>query len=192
LAEGPLAARLTQADAIALALPPPRCHLPAMVSKRTSRDAGGKRKFLAIIDATPECGRAASYAARRAKSSGGAAVFLYVVESADFQQFLGVEKIMRAEAEAEANARLSKIAEEIRESVGIEPELVVREGKTDEEIHGLIEADREIAILVLASGNSTEGPGPLVSSVAGRAAAFPIPVTIVPATLTDEEIESLS
>ncbi|KQT43223.1 universal stress protein UspA [Aureimonas sp. Leaf454] len=163
-----------------------------MVSKRTSRDAGGKRKFLAIIDATPECGRAASYAARRAKSSGGAAVFLYVVESADFQHFLGVEKIMRAEAEAEANARLSKIAEEIRESVGIEPELVVREGKTDEEIHGIIEADREIAILVLASGNSTEGPGPLVSSVAGRAAAFPIPVTIVPATLTDEEIESLS
>ena len=163
-----------------------------MVSKRTSRDAGGRRKFLAIIDATPECGRAASYAARRAISSGGAAVFLYVVESADFQQFLGVEKIMRAEAEAEAHARLSKIAEEIRESVGIEPELVVREGKTDDEIHALIEADREIAILVLASGNATEGPGPLVSSVAGRAAAFPIPVTIVPVTLTDEEIESLS
>ncbi|KQT64322.1 MULTISPECIES: universal stress protein [unclassified Aureimonas] len=163
-----------------------------MVSKRTSRDAGGRRKFLAIIDATPECGRAASYAARRAKSSGGAAVFLYVVESADFQQFLGVEKIMRAEAEAEAHARLSKIAEEIRESVGIEPELVVREGKTDEEIHALIESDREIAILVLASGNSTEGPGPLVSSVAGKAAAFPIPVTIVPSTLTDDEIESLS
>lgn len=163
-----------------------------MVSKRTSRDAGGRRKFLAIIDATPECGRAAAYAARRAKSSGGAAVFLYVVESADFQQFLGVEKIMRAEAEAEANARLSKIAEEMRESVGIEPELVVREGKVSEEIHALIEADREIAILVLASGNSTEGPGPLVSSVAGKAAAFPIPVTIVPAALTDEEIESLS
>lgn len=163
-----------------------------MVSKRTSRDAGGRRKFLAIIDATPECGRAASYAARRAKSSGGAAVFLFVVESADFQQFLGVEKIMRAEAEAEAHARLSKIAEEIRETVGIEPELVVREGKTDEEIHALIESDREIAILVLASGNSTEGPGPLVSSVAGKAAAFPIPVTIVPSTLTDDEIESLS
>lgn len=162
-----------------------------MVSKRIGRDAGGKRKFLAIIDATPECTRAASYAARRAKASGGGVVLLFIIEAGDFQHWLGVEKIMRAEASAEAESRLSKVAEAIRESVGIEPELVVREGKTSEEIHALIEADREIAILVLASGDSTEGPGPLVSSIAGKAAAFPIPVTIVPATLSDEEIESL-
>lgn len=162
-----------------------------MVSKRMGRDAGGRRKFLAIIDATPECGRAASYAARRAKASGGGAVLLFVIESGDFQHWLGVEKIMWAEARAEAESRLSKVAEELRESVGVEPELVVREGKTAEEIHALIEADREIAILVLASGDSTDGPGPLVSSIAGKAAAFPIPVTIVPATLTDEDIQSL-
>ncbi|MBC8129925.1 MAG: universal stress protein [Rhizobiaceae bacterium] len=162
-----------------------------MVSKRIGRDAGGKRKFLAIIDHTPECGRAASYAARRAKASGGGAVLLYIVDAADFQHFLGVEKIMRAEAQAEADSRLSKVAEELREAVGIEPELVLREGKTTEEIHALIEADREIAILVLAAGDSKEGPGPLVSSIVGKAAAFPIPVTIVPSTLTDEEIQSL-
>lgn len=162
-----------------------------MVSKRMGRDAGGRRKFLAIIDATPECGRAASYAARRAKASGGGAVLLFVIESGDFQHWLGVEQIMRAEARAEAESRLSKVAEELRESVGIEPELVVREGGTADEIHALIEADREIAILVLAAGDSTEGPGPLVSSIAGKAAAFPIPVTIVPAKLTDEEIQSL-
>jgi nucleotide-binding universal stress UspA family protein len=98
---------------------------------------------------------------------------------------------MRAEAAAEAHSRLSKVAEEIRESVGIEPELVVREGKTVEEITAAIEADREIAILVLAAGDSSDGPGPLVSSIAGKAAAFPIPVTIVPSTLTDEDILSL-
>ena len=44
-----------------------------MVSKRIGRDAGGKRKFLAIIDDTPECMRAAAYAAQRAKASGGGA-----------------------------------------------------------------------------------------------------------------------
>ncbi|SKA23620.1 universal stress protein [Consotaella salsifontis] len=162
-----------------------------MVSKRIGREAGGKRKFLAIIDETPECSRAASYAARRAKASGGAAVLLYVIEPGDFQHWLGVEKIMRAEATEEAEAKLAKVAAELRESVGIEPELVVREGKMRDEICDLIELDREIAILVLASSESTEGPGPLVSSVAGRSAAFPIPVTIVPATLSDEEIASL-
>ncbi|MEP0509870.1 MAG: universal stress protein, partial [Aurantimonas coralicida] len=82
-------------------------------------------------------------------------------------------------------------ADELREAVGIEPEGVVREGTVIEQIHALIEADREIAILVLAAGEANEGPGPLVSAVAGKGAAFPIPVTIVPATLTDADIQSL-
>ena len=98
---------------------------------------------------------------------------------------------MRQEAQAEADSRLSRIAETLRADVGIEPELVVREGKK-EEIHKLIEADREIAILVLATSQENEGPGPLVSAVAGRSGGFAIPVTIVPGALTEEEIESLS
>ncbi|WP_062227066.1 universal stress protein [Aureimonas frigidaquae] len=163
-----------------------------MVSKRIGRHEGGKRKFLAVIDETPECTRAASYAARRAKASGGGAVFLYVIEPDEFQHWIGVEKIMRAEATAEAESRLSRIAEDLRATVGLEPELVVREGKTEEEIHKLIEADREIAILVLATGDSSDGPGPLVSAVSGRAGGYAIPVTIVPGSLTDEDIESLS
>ncbi|MEX6508860.1 universal stress protein [Jiella sp. M17.18] len=162
-----------------------------MVSRRIGREAGGKRKFLAIIDETPECARAATYAAYRAKASGGGAVLLYVIEPGDFQHWLGVEKIMRAEAEEKAHSQLARVAEDLREKVGIEPEVVVREGKTTEEIHRLIEADREIAILVLAAGEASEGPGPLVSSVSGKGAAFPIPVTIVPNTLTDEDIVSL-
>ncbi len=155
------------------------------------RDAGGKRKFLAIIDDTPECGRAATYAAYRAKASGGAAVLLYVIAPGDFQHWLGVEKIMRAEAAEEAGSRLDKVADGLRERVGIEPETVVREGKIVDEINALIESDREIQILVLAAGDATEGPGPLVSSVAGKGAAFPLPVTIIPATLSDDEIASL-
>jgi nucleotide-binding universal stress UspA family protein len=162
-----------------------------MVSMRIGRDAGGKRKFLAVVDATPECGRAATYAARRAKASGGGVVLLYVVEAEDFSHWLGVGEIMRAEAASEANSRLSRIAEEIREDVGVEPEIVAREGVVAEEILSLIEADREIAILVLAAGTSSEGPGPLVSSIVGKPSAFPIPVTIIPGSLTDEEIEHL-
>lgn len=162
-----------------------------MVSRRVGRDEGGKRKFLAVIDETPECGRAAAYAARRAKASGGGAVFLYVIEPGDFQHWLGVEKIMRQEATEEADTRLSRVADELRRTVGIDAELVVREGKVEDEIDALLEADREIAILVLAASASTEGPGPLVSAVAGRANPFAIPVTIVPGTLSDEDIQAL-
>jgi nucleotide-binding universal stress UspA family protein len=163
-----------------------------MVSKRLSREAGHRRKFLAIIDDTPECERAVAYASQRAKSTGGVLVLLYVIEPDDFQHWLGVEKIMREEATAAARAALDAYARKAREKLGIEPEMVVREGKPVEEIHKLIEEDQDIAILVLAAGAGKEGPGPLVGAVAGKGAAFPIPVTVVPQNLSDDEIESLA
>ncbi|MCO5063723.1 MAG: universal stress protein [Rhizobiaceae bacterium] len=163
-----------------------------MVSKRLSREAGHRRKFLAIIDDTPECERAVAYASKRALNTNGVVVLLYVIDPSDFQQWLGVERIMREEATATANAALDTAAQKIRTTLGIEPELVVREGKATEEIHKLIEDDQDIAILVLAAGSNKEGPGPLVASIAGKSAAFPIPVTVVPMNLSDEEIDSLT
>ena len=145
-----------------------------MVSKRLSRLEGHRRKFLAVIDNTPECQRAVHYAGRRAKNTNGALSLLYVIPEGDFQQWLGVEEIMRAEAREEAEATLAKVAQIVRESIGIEPEMVIREGKAADQIVSLIEEDRDIAILVLAAGSAKEGPGPLVSSIAGRASAFPI------------------
>ncbi|MEO9615523.1 MAG: universal stress protein [Nitratireductor sp.] len=163
-----------------------------MVSKRLSREAGHRRKFLAIVDETPESERAVAYASRRAQSTGGVLVLLFVIEPTDFQQWFGVEKIMREEANAAATAALDQAARRVREQLGIEPELVVREGEPAEEIHKLIEEDQDIAILVLAAGAAKEGPGPLVSSIAGKGAAFPIPVTVVPLNLSDADIESLA
>ncbi|MER9128798.1 universal stress protein [Mesorhizobium sp. M0768] len=163
-----------------------------MVSKRLSREVGHRRRFLAIIDDTPECERAVAYASKRAQSTGGVLVLLYVIEPDDFQHWLGVEKIMREEATATARAALDSYANKVRQKLGIEPELVVREGKPTEEIHKLIEEDQDIAILVLAAGAGKEGPGPLVGAVAGKGAAFPIPVTVVPQNLSDEEIDSLA
>jgi nucleotide-binding universal stress UspA family protein len=128
----------------------------------------------------------------RAKNSNGGLVLLYVIADSDFQQWLGVEEIMRAEAREEAEATLAKIAQTVRERIGIEPEIVIREGIATEQIHSLIEEDRDIAILVLAAGSAKEGPGPLVSSIAGKAAAFPIPVTVIPDLLTDDEIDALT
>jgi nucleotide-binding universal stress UspA family protein len=163
-----------------------------MVSRRLSRLEGHRRKFLAVIDDTPECQRAVHYAGSRAKNSNGGVVLLYVIANADFQQWLGVEEIMRAEAREEAEAVLAKAAQALREEVGIEAEMVIREGVASEAINGLIEEDRDIAILVLAAGSAKEGPGPLVSSLASRAQAFPIPVTVIPDQLSDEELDALS
>jgi len=163
-----------------------------MVSKRQSRLEGHRRKFMAVIDTTPESARAVRYAAMRAKNSGGGIVLLYVISDADFNQWIGVGEIMRAEARAEADTVMANVANSVREAIGVETELVVREGKSTEQILQLIEEDRDIAILVLGASSAKEGPGPLVSAVAGRGTAFPIPVTIVPENLTDEEIDALA
>ncbi|MEZ5809895.1 MAG: universal stress protein [Rhizobiaceae bacterium] len=163
-----------------------------MVSKRLSREAGHRRKFLCVIDETPECERAVAYAARRAERTGGSLILVYIIEPGDFQHWLGVEQLMREEAKESADMALQRFAAVVRESVGIEAECVVREGVPVEQIHALIEEDQDIAILVLAAGAAKEGPGPLVSSIAGKNAAFPIPVTVVPMNLSDEEIDSIA
>ncbi|MCK8780331.1 universal stress protein [Rhizobium sp. NTR19] len=163
-----------------------------MVSKRLSRLEGHRRKFMAIIDGTPECEMAVHYAGRRAKNSNGGLVLLFVIPEGDFQQWLGVEQIMRAEAQEEAEAIMAKAAQRVRDTIGIDPEIVIREGNATEQINQLVEEDRDIAILVLAASSTKEGPGPLVSAVAGRGAAFPIPVTVLPDTLTGEEIDALA
>ena len=163
-----------------------------MVSRRLSRESGHRRKFLAIIDDTPECERAVAYASRRALSTGGILVMLYVIETADFQQFMGVEKVMRAEALERATTALGKFEEKLRGIAELEVETVIKEGTKPEEIHRLIDNDQDVAILVLAAGAGKDGPGPLVQSLAGRGPAFPIPVTVVPYDLSDEDIAAVA
>ena len=152
-----------------------------------------RRKFLAVVDNTPECRVALRYAARRAQHTNGIVTLLYVVLPADFQQWAGVERVMREEARQEAERQLHDAAKTVNEILGAMPELVIREGRPADEIRGLLKDDRAISILILAAGTSKEGPGPLVSVIAGPAAnAYPIPVTVVPGSLTDDQIDSIA
>jgi nucleotide-binding universal stress UspA family protein len=161
--------------------------------KRRSSEAGHRRKFLVVIDDTPECARAVRYAARRAEHTGGGAVLLYVIAPADPQSWAGVESIMRAEAMEAAESALGRYADMVRAASAIEPEPVIREGNRSEEIVKLIESDEDIAVLVLAAGTSKEGPGPLVTALAGKASGtFPVPITIVPGNMDDEAIAAIS
>jgi nucleotide-binding universal stress UspA family protein len=164
-----------------------------MAKKRRSTEQGHRRKFLVVIDDTPECGRALLFAARRAERTGGAVVMLYVIVPSEFSQWVGVENIMRAEAMEEAEETLGKYADLVRKAANIEPQMAIREGSRSEQILALIEEDEDIAVLVLAAAPDKEGPGPLVSAIAGRGSGtFPVPITIVPGHLDDEAISSLA
>lgn len=156
-------------------------------------EEGTLRKFLVVVDGTPESEVALNFAARRALHTGGVVTLFAILEPGDFQHWLGVESIMREEARQEAEAILHRLAAQVNEITGRLPELIIREGKKAEQVKQLITEDRSIAILVLAAGTGKEGPGPLVQLVASAAEnAFPIPVTVVPGSLTDEQIEMLA
>ncbi|HSZ10587.1 MAG TPA: universal stress protein [Rhizomicrobium sp.] len=149
------------------------------------------RKFLVVIDSTPECRVALRFATRRAQHTKGRVTLLCVAKSADFQQWRGVQQIMRDEAHQEAENLLYDAAKVPNELAGIIPELVIKHGRTAECLLELIRDDRDISILVLAAGTAKEGPGPLVSAVADKS-QYPIPVTIVPGALSDEAVDQLA
>lgn len=162
-------------------------------TRRRSFEAGHRPKFMVVVDDTPECSRAIHFAARRAARLGANMVMLAVSEPPDSFEWLGVGDAMRAEAEAEASELLEKAAAGARSAAGVDPELVVRLGEKPAEILKLIDADEDISFLVLAAATGKSGPGPLVTTIAGSAAgSFPVPVVIVPGSLSDEEIDALA
>ena len=150
----------------------------------------GPRKFLVVIDKTKECAVALRFATRRAQHTGGRVTLLCAATLPDFQQWRGVEEIMRDEAYAEAETLVLDAAKVVNDLAGIVPELVIRYGLTTECLGQLLKEDPDISILVLASGTAKEGPGPLVSMFGTAVQA--IPVTIVPGNFTDEQIDALA
>jgi nucleotide-binding universal stress UspA family protein len=165
-----------------------------MSAIRKSFEPGHQRKFLVVVDETAECDRAVYYATRRAARTGGRLVLFAAVRvGEEGQQWLGVGDLMREEAREEAEGRLDHYAARARNLAGIDPERILREGDKADEILKYIEEDTDIGILVLAAGTGKDGPGPLVSSIGGTGSgSFPIPITIVPGNLKDEDLDALA
>lgn len=156
---------------------------------------GHKRKFLVIVDDTPECETALFYAARRAQRTGGGLALLFVIEPPEMTHWLGVEEVFREEQHNKARAVFRLHSRKLKNwGFHIVHEEIVREGQKAEEIVKLIEEDEDFGILVLGASTDPAGPGPLVSSLAAgtKAGTFPIPITIVPGTLSLEELKGLA
>jgi nucleotide-binding universal stress UspA family protein len=157
-----------------------------------TRDEEYKRKFLVVVDESPECAKAVTFAALRVRRTGGVVVLLSVIESDNFQHWLGVEEVMRAEAYEATQALQARHAASIAAYGSIKVERVIREGKKTDAVEAQIAEDPDVAILVLAAADSSEGPGPLVASIAARGAnAFRVPVTVVPGTISDADLAAL-
>ena len=152
-----------------------------------------ERVFLVVIDASEEQNHAIRYACKRAASTDGKVALFKCLSPAEFQHFAGVAEIMRTEARENAEKLLREIGKTVIEITGQMPVLYVREGDAKEELVNLINEEKIISILVLAVSTGSSGPGPLVSHVTSRGASnFRVPVTLIPDTMSDQEIDALT
>src|SRR6185503_15787164 len=103
-----------------------------------SAAAKRRRKFLVVVDKSPECKVALRFAARRAEHTKGIVTLLTVVAPADFQHWRSVEEAMREEALEEAEKELHDAAREVNRVSGLFPEYVLLEGKARECVLKLI------------------------------------------------------
>ena len=151
------------------------------------------RKFLVVMDDSPECLNAMRFAAIRASKTGGGVELLGIIKPEEFQHWVGVGNLMRAEAREKIEAHFEVFAERMKKVEGIAPTLAIREGEAAKEIIAHIKADPEIGVLVLGAGTKGDGPGPLVTELAGRRAGeMPVPITVVPGSMTKEDIIAVS
>ena len=151
------------------------------------------RVFLVVVDETEELQIAVHYAARRAAHTGGRVALLYVIEPSELQTWVAIENLAREEQREEAEQLMQRLCEEILPIAGSMPIVYIREGPRRDELLALINEDPSISILVLAAATGPEGPGPLISYLAGKPAArLRIPITIVPGSLTMEQLDAVS
>jgi nucleotide-binding universal stress UspA family protein len=151
------------------------------------------RVFLVVVDESEEMRNALRYACRRARHTSGRVALLYVVETADFQHWLGVGRVMEEEARTQAEQRMQVLASEVFAQIGSMPVIHIREGQRAEQLVALLQEDPSISLLVMATASGAGNPGPLVTfllSHLGRRVR--IPVTLVPGELSIEELDALS
>ena len=151
--------------------------------------------MLVIVDESPEAETALFYTASRLQHASGVMVLLYVIEPEDQQHWMGVRDVQVEEETNKAKALFRLFRRKVANSGfgDVEAEEVIREGRKSDEIVKLIDEDEDIAILVLGAATDAKGPGPLVSLFAGKTAgSFPIPINIVPGSLTLDDLRSLA
>jgi nucleotide-binding universal stress UspA family protein len=166
-----------------------------MARKRRVFEQGHGRKLMVIVDESPEVEGALFYAAGRVLHAGGKVLLLYVIEPEN--QFWDAVRQVQLEEQTNKAKALFRLFRRKLNNAGFDSvvtEDVIREGKLVEAILQQIEEDEDVAVLVLGASKEAAGPGPLVSSLATGATAgkFPIPITIVPGELSQEEIQALA
>ena len=150
------------------------------------------RTEVVIIDDSEESRKAQRFAGRRAARTAGSVHLLVVTEKPGFVAWGGVQATMEAEIRDKAEEMANIAANSLRDEFKIFPRVTIQQGDAIAVVKQVIAEDEEVAALVLGAAASGP-PGPLVAHFAGNdSGTLPVPVMIVPGSLSFEEVDRLS
>lgn len=157
------------------------------------RDKQAERVFLVVVDESEEMHVALRFAARRAAATGGRVALFSALEPSDFGHWQAVDDLIEQEQRDEAEAAIKTYADQVHDICGKMPVVYIRKGTAGDQLLLLLTEEPTISILVLAAGTGSKGPGPLISTLTGKLySKLQVPITIVPGSLSDEDIDALT
>ncbi|WP_133365303.1 universal stress protein [Qipengyuania sediminis] len=149
------------------------------------------RIYLVVMDETEEAKTALRFASVRAHQTGGSVHILALIPRQSFSAFGAVQATIEQEAAERAEELAQSAAGTIFAESGRMPVIAVRAGGGKDVIADYLEANPDIAALVLGAAPSG-GPGPLVTHFAHEAGSLPCPVYIIPGSLSDAQVDAIA
>jgi nucleotide-binding universal stress UspA family protein len=154
--------------------------------------SAAKRTYLVVVDDSAEARVALRFAARRAAKTNGRLEVLGIVEPQDFVQFGGVQAAIEEEQKSRIEGVVSSAIGEILDESGVEANVVLQQGEPARTLRDYLAGREDVSALVLWAAPSGN-PGPLVGSFCGNdSGKLPVPVMLIPGSLSDERLEQLS
>ena len=149
-----------------------------------------KEVFLAVFDGTDECKSAVRYASRRAKLNNASLLIVATVDTAEFSYWLSVNNTMIDNVEKESKDMLNDLSRVIQSYSDVQFDYIIEHGSKLDVVKRLIENDKSISLMILASNVKDKNPGILVETISG--AGYAIPVVVLPGNLNDDSIDKLA
>lgn len=150
-------------------------------------------KYLVCVDGSDAAKVALNFACKKAAKRGGVVEVLHVIPPADMQNMFGVLEKAREEQRKEADELTAALCASAVAYSGINPRVIIREGRLGEEVLTAVMEDPHIDMIMLGVSPEGDGGGKLLLWLAGKLGdKLLVPILLIPGNLTDLQIEELS
>jgi nucleotide-binding universal stress UspA family protein len=152
-----------------------------------------QRRVLVLVGEAASSRAAVLWAAHWSLRTGDGLMLLHVLEPEQLMNFGAVHDMVRAEQWQTAERVLDELSAEAERVTGKRPLHLIREGSLKRSVRSVLEEQPDLSLLVMAASHREAGPAPLTGYLASRMGSrVPVPLVLVPDSLTGEKIATLT